>query len=691
MAQEKDNYFVNDYEEDGLLYARIVRAPIPRGIIKTINLPDLPEDVIVFGEGDLLGSSRVSINGTPFSLLADTDVRYEGEPVLVIAGPREDEVSELVAATSILCEPVHPVLTFEGYTDEQVICRKSILQGNPSSVFLKAEKTCESNYHVQSMRIPVNDPIGAFAHWVNERLEVVCSTLWPFEVKRVICEALGLRSDDVTVRAAEVSHSFEKLWYPACLAALSGAVCLATKRPVSLVQTHEEGILYAPKSAPVYVHVKTAMDAQGKLIASDIDIAVDVGASCVTAEELLNRIIMAASGCYICTDARVQGKLIMTNKPPMDGSRGLGSMQGFFASEIHAARIAREIDLDPLQFRQNNIIFKAKGKLLTGILPKSGANLPELLNRVAAASDFHRKYAAYELLKKHRKGLSSVYAPVRGIGIACAYQGSGLFGNAENSAHPSVTVRLEKDGRLGIFSSWIPTGPGTLDTWIGIAQEILNIEKKNIVIERPDTSRSADCGPSIFSRNITIVTRLLEQCMKSIQKRRFRSPLPIEETRSFQRIGSEQWDDEDYSGYPFLGMSWGACVTEVEFDPVTLETRVRGIWVAIDCGKILREEDARRSVETEVISALTLTSTRTVLSESGQKRRRKYLPGGEPLSPPISIEFLESERGVPGGIDELPHNLVPASYADALSQACGIIFNSCPLTPAAIQRSLEVL
>ena len=61
------------------------------------------------------------------------------------------------------------------------------------------------------------------------------------------------------------------------------------------------------------------------------------------------------------------------------------------------------------------------------------------------------------------------------------------------------------------------------------------------------------------------------------------------------------------------------------------------------------------------------------------------------MSPPISIEFLESERGVPGGIDELPHNLVPASYADALSQACGIIFNSCPLTPAVIQRSLEVL
>ena len=162
---------------------------------------------------------------------------------------------------------------------------------------------------------------------------------------------------------------------------------------------------------------------------------------------------------------------------------------------------------------------------------------------------------------------------------------------------------------------------------IKIAQELLNIEKNDISIRCPDTSIVPDTGPSILSRNIPIVSRLLEQCMKSIQKKRFRAPLPLEETRSFQRTASEEWDEEDFSGYPFIGMSWGSCVTEVEFDPVTLEASVRGVWLAIDCGRIIDENNARRSVETEVVNALNLISANTVYkTRQGEKGFPEYQP-----------------------------------------------------------------
>ncbi|HOV63186.1 MAG TPA: molybdopterin-dependent oxidoreductase [Spirochaetia bacterium] len=691
MIQEKEQYFVHDYEEEGLLYAQLVRAPISRGLITTIHLPDLPDDVTVLTGGDIPCGPSVTIHGTRIPLLAEKEIHYDGEPLLVIAGPREAEVSEIVSQTRIICEAIYPILTFEGYTDEQVLSRKSLLQGNPSSMFLKADKIFESNYHVQAMRIPAHDPVGAFARWTGEKLEIVSSTLWPFEVRSVVCEALGMEPKDVVVQAAETSISFEKLMYPACYAALAGAICMKTKRPVQLIQSYEEGLRYAPKAAPAYVHIKTAVNEKGKLLASDIKIAVDVGASCIMAEELLNRIILSATGCYSCADVRIQGNLIMTNKPPMDGAKGIGSLQGFFASELQAGKVSAELCIDPLQFRQNNLIFSSRGKLLTGVLPKSGVNLPELLNRTAESSDFHRKYAAYELLKKNRQGIKSIYEPVRGIGITCAYQGCGLFGNEENENKSTVSVRLEKDGKLVIKTSWVPTNPGTYEVWIGIAQNILNIEKKNIIIERPHTGLCPDSGPSIFARNITIITGLIEQCLTNIQKKRFRTPLPLEETKRFRKIGSEQWDDNNFSGFPFPGMSWGACVIEVEFDPVSLETNVRGVWMTIDCGRIFCKSEARRTLESGVLTALTLSSRRTALSGSMEKQKRRYLPADISLAPPISIEFLESERSIPAGIDELPHNLVPAGYVAALSQACGIQFNSLPLTPDVIQRSLEVL
>jgi CO/xanthine dehydrogenase Mo-binding subunit len=113
--------------------------------------------------------------------------------------------------------------------------------------------------------------------------------------------------------------------------------------------------------------------------------------------------------------------------------------------------------------------------------------------------------------------------------------------------------------------------------------------------------------------------------------------------------------------------------------------------MTIDCGRIFCKSEARRTLESGVLTALALSSRRTALSGSMEKQKRRYLPADISLAPPISIEFLESERSIPAGIDELPHNLVPAGYVAALSQACGIQFNSLPLTPDVIQRSLEVL
>ena len=149
---------------EGTLHCKIVRSPVSRGVITTINLPDLPDNVMVFTEGDLPGKSSVIINGKPIQLLARNELSYQGEPVLLLAGPDEQELSILVSETGIVCDPVYPILSFEAYSEEQIVSRKSYLQGKPS-VYSSAERVTESSYHFGAVQMPVHDPSGAYTYF----------------------------------------------------------------------------------------------------------------------------------------------------------------------------------------------------------------------------------------------------------------------------------------------------------------------------------------------------------------------------------------------------------------------------------------------------------------------------------------------------------------------------------------------
>ena len=57
--------------------------------------------------------------------------------------------------------------------------------------------------------------------------------------------------------------------------------------------------------------------------------------------------------------------------------------------------------------------------------------------------------------------------------------------------------------------------------------------------------------------------------------------------------------------------------------------------------------------------------------------------------PPVSINFENTTRGIPGGINEIAESLVPAAFVTALSQAAGVYFDQIPLTAKIIQSYLE--
>ena len=190
-----------------------------------------------------------------------------------------------------------------------------------------------------------------------------------------------------------------------------------------------------------------------------------------------------------------------------------------------------------------------------------------------------------------------------------------------------------------------------------------------------------------------MVNRLVERACQTIQKRRFRDPLPSPRARPTACRGRIKWQDGQVSGSPFDTASWAGAVLELELDPWTLEPRPLGVWLCVDGGHVVapdRAAAARRSGTADALGAC--LTERFEPSGGGAEKSDYFRYGLLPLGalPAISIDFVEPDRRAPvKGIGELPFDTVPAAFLSALSQAADTPFSSLPVPASRLIGALE--
>jgi CO/xanthine dehydrogenase Mo-binding subunit len=223
--------------------------------------------------------------------------------------------------------------------------------------------------------------------------------------------------------------------------------------------------------------------------------------------------------------------------------------------------------------------------------------------------------------------------------------------------------------------------------------EILDMQPEQVSIPTPDTGLAPDSGPSILCRNITAVTRLIETCCTAIQKKRFRSPLPIEVKRSYRGPRNVGWGNESLTGDPFGVVTWCACVVEVEADPVTLATVVRDVWFVVDAGTVSDNQHAQEALELGIIRSLFWAGGSSVSYRKGRIPQSDYQSAVTPdlaSAPRITVRFLGGGSRAPlKGIGEAPPASVPAAYIQAVSQATGEYLDRLPSTARTVFSYLE--
>jgi CO/xanthine dehydrogenase Mo-binding subunit len=679
-----------------MVHVATVRSPVARGSVRSIRFPKLPAGYRSILPADIPGRNRIVSFGAEVPILAQDRISYAGEAVALVAGPDPVILEELAATTKVDCDEEEPFLSWESFSSDQVAAKRVAVVGDPDLAFSIASQVHAEAYTSGAIEHYYSEPQCAAAAYDYDKIAVWCATQWPYHVRDSVALALGCREEEVSVRPTRLGiHLDGKLWYPSLLACQAAIASIACGRPAKILLTREEDFRFTPKRARSSVSLRAALGPGGDLSALDVRIAVNVGAYGPLAEEILSQAVLACTGIYSCPNLRVEGYAVTTNTPPMGAFGGLGASHSLFAIEAHANRMAASLGEDPADWKSRNVLRKGSA-LVTGEPLKEEPPYDEILRRLAAASDYRRKYAGYELVRKRRSGRSD--GPLRGIGLAFAYQGAGPFLSGDSSNSYTVEATLDKDLGLRILTSAAGGAGRVIDVWRGSAARILGLELERVSIATPDTDQVPDSGPNTLSRNVSIINRLVERACEAVQKRRFRDPLPIT-ARSVYRVPRPiKWEGGQVSGSPFDVAAWAGAVLELELDPWTLEPRPLGVWLCVDGGQIVAPERAASALRASVVDALGACIVERFEPAGGgpdaacATRAAYFRYGLLPMRelPPISVEFLEPGRRAPvKGIGELPFDTVPAAFLSALSQASDAAFSSLPVSSARLLGAME--
>lgn len=237
-------------------------------------------------------------------------------------------------------------------------------------------------------------------------------------------------------------------------------------------------------------------------------------------------------------------------------------------------------------------------------------------------------------------------------------------------------------------------GQGPATTLKKIVSRALGVPLSEVVYENPDTDRVPDSGPTVASRTVTIVGKLLVKAAEDL-KARWHEAADLDARAVYEQPGGLRWDQETFRGDAYPVYSWGANVVEVEIDPLTLEVRIAGVWGVYDVGKPIDEVILRGQMEGGIAQGLGYAAMEVMEKKGGALLQASAADYPVPTSldiPRIGIRFVDNPypHGPFGAkcAGELPFVGAAPAFAAAVQSALGTPVRLLPVTPETL---LEVL
>ncbi|MGE5815233.1 MAG: xanthine dehydrogenase family protein molybdopterin-binding subunit [Acidobacteriota bacterium] len=709
--------YVDDLRLPGMLHGATVRSSAARGRIRDIVFgPSIPwDEFVIVKAADVPGRNRVALITEDQPFLADEVVNHPEEPVLLIAHADKYLVAEARREIRIEVEPLPPVFSIEeslsGKTviwgDDNIFKQYEVKAGEPDAAFNDAAFVIEGEYETGAQEQLYIEPNGMVAV-ANPDVGV---TIWgsmqcPYYIHRAIMELFNLPRDRVRIVQMETGGGFGgKEEYPTLIAGHAALLAWKAGRPVKIVYDRAEDMAATTKRHPSRTRHRTAVSADGQLLAMDIDFTIDGGAYCTLSPVVLSRGTIHAAGPYLCPNVRLKGRAVATNAPPHGAFRGFGAPQSIFAVERHMDTVARAVGLTPEEFRRRNLI-KTGQHFPVGQVVKDQIDLGRLLDRALELSDYHAKRERFKV------------GSGRGVGFATFMHGAGFTGSGEQHLSSVVEVEATRDGKICVLTANVEMGQGTNTVFAQIAAQALGISPEDIEVAQPDTARVPDSGPTVASRTTMVVGHLVELAVVALRQKLLdakflgASYTPAEFRESCRRYVAERgaltgtgrytpppgllWDDETYRGDAYGSYAWAVYVADVSVDFVTFETRVNDFVAVQEVGRVINPVLATGQIEGGVAQGIGFALYEQVLWREGRMANAQMTNYIMPASmdlPPIRVFFDEIPYtygpGGAKGIGELPMDGTAPAIVNAIEHATGVSVNRIPVTPEVLMEAMQ--
>lgn len=735
--------YTEDLAPADCLVVKVLRSPYAHALIQKIDCGEarkMPGIACILTWKDVPGK-RFTMAGqtypepSPYDrLILDQRVRYVGDAVAIIAGESSQAVDRAMKRIKVTYQVLEPVLDFRkakdapvlvhpedswesrvpvGADNQRNLCASGIEQeGDVEAVLKSCPHKVEQTYHVKANQQAMMETFRSYSYLdTYGRLNMVSSTQIPFHVRRILAHALDIPKSKIRVIKPRIGGGFGAKQtvvsevYPAIVTWLTG-------KPAQIIYSRYESQIASSPRHEMEIRVRIGCDAEGTVKAIDVYTLSNTGAYGEHGPTTVGLSGHKSIPLYRTEAFRFAYDVVYTNRMSSGAYRGYGATQGIFAVESAMNEMADQLHMDPVAFREKNMV--RQGDVMPAYYgePARSCTLDKCMEKAAEMIGWKEKFPCRDMGN----------GKVRGVGVAMAMQGSAISGVDVGSA----ALKVNDDGFYSLMLGCADMGTGCDTILAQIAADCLDCDLEDIVVHSADTDVSPyDSGSYASSTTYLTGMAVMKACGKLREQivRKAAEYLGCDEDGlefdgrkvrqvdgagdkeiSLKEIGnrimcsSEEsltaWESHTspVSPPPFM-----AGMAEVEVDKETGEVELIDYVAVVDCGTVVNANLARVQAEGGIGQGIGMTLYEDVTyTEKGQMLENSFMQYKLPTRQDVGkvrVEFAPSyEPTGPFGaksIGEIVINTPAPAIASAVYHATGVQVRELPITAEKVCRGMH--
>ena len=726
--------YVHNLSLPGMLHIKVFRSTIAHGRILSIDTSaaeavegvyrvvtgeDIKKIIPVpyygpaFHDQPILALEKVCHVGEPVAAVLASDPHVAENAVRLITAEYEelpavyDEVEAMTSAAKVH-DILKPAGTFAdlkhlvGKRDTNIALDYHLSRGDFAKACRDADHVLAHEFRTQQVMHTPLEPMVSAADPRDDMLTIYTASQSPSFVRMEISRLLGWPENRVRVKVPFLGGGFGAKLYIK-LEALVAALALIVQRPVKLSLSMEEQFYTITKHATTF-RIKSAFNKDGRITGRSCEVYWNGGAYADIGPRVTQKSGFTAPGPYDIDNVVIDSYSLYTNRPPAGALRGFGIPQLVWAYESHTDLIARELGIDPLEFRRKNILREGRPQA-TGTKMRDAA-IDVVLETVAKRLNWG---APFDRGQGHLR---------RGRGIAVGFK-------ASISPTTSVAiVKVDADGSVSLTMGTVDMGQGSDTAMAQIVAETMDIRAEAVRVVHPDTDFTPYDMATLGSRSTFHMGHAVKRAAEHARDQLAEladslgvlpgSNLPWRELfvmkygmQAGNVIGIGSFKPDYASPDKATGLSenvtpfWmiGGAGVEVEIDTETGEIRVLKLYNAADLGRALNPKVVETQLSGASLMQLGFTLYENMDFDAGQVTNASFadykIPGIHDVPWIMGNDIVQADQtngpyGSKGVGESTTFGLSPA-IANAVHDAVGVRLTELPITPEAILRGIRAI